>query len=48
MIGIPSDLKDIVTDTRAGMEQINANLDRVVALLEQLVEIQLDEVRRAS
>lgn len=48
MIGIPSDLKDIVAETRAGMTQINANLERVVELLEQLVEIQHDEVRRAS
>jgi uncharacterized coiled-coil protein SlyX len=48
MIGIPSDLKDMVAETRAGMAQINANLERVVELLEQLVEIQHDEMRRAS
>jgi hypothetical protein len=48
MIGIPSDLKDIVAETRAGMAQINANLERVIELLEQLVEIQRDEMRRAS
>ncbi|HJT93073.1 MAG TPA: hypothetical protein VJ777_14250 [Mycobacterium sp.] len=48
MIGIPSDLKDVVVETRAGMKQINANLDRVIELLEQLIEIQSDEMRRAS
>jgi len=48
MIGIPSDLKDVVAETRAGMKQINADLDRVVELLEQLIEIQRDETRRAS
>jgi hypothetical protein len=48
MIGIPSDLKDIVAETRAGMAQINANLERVVALLDQLVEMQHDEIRRVS
>ena len=48
MIGIPSDLKDIVAETRAGMVQINANLERVVALLDQLVEMQHDEIRRVS
>jgi hypothetical protein len=48
MIGIPSDLKDIVAETRDGMAQINANLERVVKLLEQLIEIQHDEIRRAS
>ncbi|MFL6087358.1 MAG: hypothetical protein ACJ74F_30005 [Mycobacterium sp.] len=48
MIGIPSDLKDIVAETRAGMAQINANLVRVVELLDQLVEMQHDEIRRVS
>jgi hypothetical protein len=48
MIGIPSDLKDIVTETRAGMAQINDNLERVVVLLERLIEIQHDEMRRVS
>jgi hypothetical protein len=48
MIGIPSDLKDVVAETRAGLTQINANLDRVIELLEQLIEIQSDEMRRAS
>ncbi|HEY6648901.1 MAG TPA: hypothetical protein VI217_17605 [Mycobacterium sp.] len=48
MIGIPSDLKDIVAETRAGMAQINANLERVVELLDQLVEMQHDEIRRVS
>jgi hypothetical protein len=48
MIGIPSDLKDMVVETRAGMVQINANLERVVKLLEQLVEIQHDEIQRVS
>jgi hypothetical protein len=48
MIGIPSDLKDIVAETRAGMAQINANLERVVGLLDQLVEMQHDEIRRVS
>ena len=48
MIGIPTDLKDIVADTRAGMVQINANLERVVVLLEQLIEIQHDDIRRVS
>lgn len=48
MIGIPSDLKDMVAETRAGMAQINANLERVVELLEQLVKIEDDEMRRVS
>jgi hypothetical protein len=48
MIGIPSDLKDVVAETREGMKQINANLDRVIGLLEQLIEIQSDEMRKAS
>jgi hypothetical protein len=48
MIGIPSDLKDVLTSTRADMTQININLERVVELLEQLVDIQSDEMRRAS
>jgi hypothetical protein len=48
MIGIPSDLKDIVAETRAGMAQINTNLERVVELLDQLVEMQHDEIRRVS
>jgi hypothetical protein len=48
MIGIPSDLKDVVAETRAGMKQININLDRVVELLEQLIEIESDEIRPAS
>lgn len=48
MIGIPADLKDIVAETRAGMAQINANLERVVELLDQLVEMQHDEIRRVS
>jgi hypothetical protein len=48
MIGIPSDLMDVVGETRAGMKQINANLDRVIELLGQLIEIQSDEIRRAS
>lgn len=48
MIGIPSDLKDIVAETRAGMAQINANLERVVELIEQLIEIQHDDIRRVS
>jgi hypothetical protein len=48
MIGIPSDLKDIVPETRAGMAQINANLERVVELLEHLVEIQHDQMQGAS
>ena len=48
MIGIPSDLKDIVAETRVGMAQINANLERVVELLDQLVEMQHDEIRRVS
>jgi hypothetical protein len=47
MIGIPTDLKD-VAETRAGMAQINANLERVVELLEQLIEIQHDDIRRVS
>ena len=48
MIGIPSDLKDMVAETRAGMVQINANLERVIELLDQLVEMQHDEIRRVS
>jgi hypothetical protein len=48
MIGIPSELKDVLAETRGGMAQINANLERVVGLLEQLIEIQHDEIRRAS
>lgn len=48
MIGIPTDLKDVVAETREGMKQINANLDRVIGLLEQLIEIQSDEMRKAS
>jgi uncharacterized coiled-coil protein SlyX len=48
MIGIPSDLKDVVTETRTNMKQINASLDRVVELLEQLIELQGEEVRRAA
>lgn len=48
MIGIPSDLKDVVAETREGMKQINANLDRVIGLLEQLIEIQSDDMRKAS
>jgi hypothetical protein len=48
MIGIPSDLTDAVAETRVGMKQINANLERVVELLERLIEIQSDEMRRAS
>jgi hypothetical protein len=48
MIGIPSDLRDVVAETREGMKQINANLDRVIGLLEQLIEIQSDEMRKAS
>ena len=48
MIGMPSDLKDIVAETRAGMAQLNANLERAVELLEQLVEIQHDDIRRVS
>jgi hypothetical protein len=48
MIGIPSDLKDLVVETRSSMAQINTNLERVVELLEQLIEIQHDEIRRAS
>jgi hypothetical protein len=48
MIGIPSDLKDLVVETRSSMTQINANLERVVELLEQLIEIQHDEMRRVS
>lgn len=48
MIGIPSDLKDVVAETRAGMKQINLNLDRVVELLEQLIELESEEIRPAS
>ncbi|HKP39825.1 hypothetical protein [Mycobacterium sp.] len=48
MIGIPSDLKDLVVETRSSMTQINANLERVIGLLEQLIEIQHDEIRRVS
>ncbi|WP_353327206.1 hypothetical protein [Mycobacterium sp.] len=48
MIGIPSDLKDVVAETRAGMKQINFNLDRVVELLEQLIELESEEIRPAS
>jgi hypothetical protein len=48
MIGIPSDLKDALASTRADMTLINTNLERVVELLERLIEIQSDERRRAS
>jgi hypothetical protein len=48
MIGIPSDVKDVLASTRADMKQININLERVVELLEQLIDIQSDEMRRAS
>ena len=48
MIGIPSDLMDAVAETRAGMKQLNVNLEHVVELLEQLIEIQRDEMRRIS
>ena len=47
-MGIPSDLKDIVAETRAGTAQINTNLEHVVELLEQLVGIQHDDTRRVS
>jgi hypothetical protein len=48
MIGIPSDLKDLVVETRSSMAQINANLECVIKLLEQLIEIEHDEIRRVS
>jgi uncharacterized coiled-coil protein SlyX len=48
MIGIPSDLTDMVAETRASMAQINANLERVIELLERLIKIQHDEMRRVS